>query len=176
MSSSRFTDIWIHHFTIYCQCTYSYHCFLDAWWQLLHDLTPLLYRLTGLPILIVYVFLLHRSWFIWLLHAYSCIPITWLFFITDIDIPITGSVSCWYAMCGIPHLLFPFPVILFYAINKAQVLLSCDLYHVLTLYTLNIINITWGWGRLDGWLDLIWWMYWIHIVSPTAGDGSAAYQ
>ena len=33
-----------------------------------------------------------------------------------------------------------------------------------------------GMGRLDGWLDLIGWMYWIHIVMPTAGDGSAGYQ
>ena len=30
-------------------------------------------------------------------------------------------------------------------------------------------------GRLDGWLDLIGWMYWIHIY-PTTGDGSATYQ
>ena len=30
-------------------------------------------------------------------------------------------------------------------------------------------------GSLDDWLDLIGWVYWIHIVSPTAGGGSAAY-
>jgi len=38
-----------------------------------------------------------------------------------------------------------------------------------TLYTLNVLHITWGWGRLDGWLDLIRWMS-ESIVSPTAGD------
>ena len=49
--------------------------------------------------------------------------VIWLFPVTDTDIPDTGHESCWYAMCGIPHLLFPlycsriilfpFPVILF---------------------------------------------------------------
>jgi len=60
-------------------------------------------------------------------------------------------------------------------------LMSCYLLHVpcivlvlAMLCTLNIIMITWGWGRLDGWLDLIGWMNWIHIY-PIAGDGSAAY-
>jgi len=52
----------------------------------------------------------------------------------------------------------------------------CIVFVLATLYTWNIIKITWGWGRLDGWLDLIGWMYWIHIVSPTAGDDSAAYR
>jgi len=43
--------------------------------QLLHVLTPLLYSLTGLHALIVYVFLLHGSWFTLLLYGYSCISI-----------------------------------------------------------------------------------------------------
>ena len=123
--------------------------------QLLHVLTSLFYRRTGIHALIVFVFLLHdhgfipvtwimdlvllhRSWFIWLLHGYACILVTWWFPVTDIDIPITGLENCWYTICGIPHLLFPFPVILFpfpvilfYAINRAQVRLSCYPYHVL---------------------------------------------
>ena len=45
----------------------------------------------------------------------------------------------------------------------------CSCYIVYFKY--QIIKITWVWGRLDGWLDLIGWMYWIHIVCPTAGDG-----
>ena len=66
---------------------------LDA--QLLHVLIPLLYRLTGLHVLIVYVFLLHRSWFILLRHGYSCIPATDIdIHVTDINIPVTGYVSC----------------------------------------------------------------------------------
>ena len=39
-----------------------------------------------------------------------------------------------------------------------------------TLCTLTIINITWGWGRLDGWLGLIGWMS-ESIVCPAAGEG-----
>ena len=55
--------------------------------------------------------------------CYPRIPVIRLFPVIDIVIPVTGYMICWYAMCGIPHLLFPFPVILFYAINRAQVLL-----------------------------------------------------
>ena len=65
---------------------------------------------------------------------------------TDIDILVTGHESCWYAICGIPHILFPFlvilfpfPVILFYAINRAQVLLSWCLYHVRYLCLLHCV-------------------------------------
>ena len=41
------------------------------------------------------------------------IHVIWLFPVTDMDIPDTGHESCWYVICGLPHLLFPFPVILF---------------------------------------------------------------
>jgi len=139
MSSSRFTDTWIHHFTVYCQCTDLYHHSLDTRCTVTSCSTPLLYKLTGLHVLIVYLFLLHRSWFIWLLRAYSCIPITWLFPVTDIDIPVTRYMSCWYTMCGIPHYCFPFSVILFYAINRAQLLLSCYMYHALHLFLLHCV-------------------------------------
>ena len=111
--------------------------------QLLHVLTPLLYRLTGLHVLIVYLFLLHRSWFIWLLHAYSCIPVTWLFSVTDIDIPVTWlfhvtdidisvirHVSCWYAMCESHIYCFHFPLSCF---MLSKELMSC--YHV--TYTMH---------------------------------------
>ena len=37
------------------------------------------------------------------------------------------------------------------------------------LCNLNIIDTTWGWGRLDGWLGLVGWMS-RSIVSPTVGD------
>ena len=57
---------------------------------------------------------------IWIPAQITCIivpcyriHVIWLFPVTDIVIPVTRYMSCWYAMCGIPHLLFPFPVILF---------------------------------------------------------------
>ena len=71
-----------------------------------------------MPAMIVFVFPLHWTLFMLhglLLHEYSCIPVTWLFSVTDIDIycywtwmhPVTdidiliiGHVTCWYAMCG----------------------------------------------------------------------------
>ena len=131
----------------------------NAMWILCACLTLLLVH-TGLHALIVYVFHLHGSWFIVLLHGYSWIPvilhtvyITWII-VTWVVHPVSPLhdyflllicysrywiMSCWYAMCGIPHLLFPFPVILLYAINRAQVLLSCYPYHVLYLFLLHCI-------------------------------------
>jgi len=148
--------------------------------QLFHVFTPLLYSLTGLHVLIIYVFMLHRSWFILLLHGYSCRPVTWLFPVTAIDIPVTGYMRCWYAMGGIPHLLFfvsRYPVLCYQQSSCPVIMLHipCTVLVLATLCTLYILKITSGWGILDGWLDLIGWMYWIHIY-PTAGDGSAAYQ
>jgi len=43
---------------------------------------------------------------LYLLLGYSSIPVTRLYSGTDIDIPVTGYVRCWYAICGIPYLLF----------------------------------------------------------------------
>ena len=136
-----------------------------------------------------------------IVHGYSCsltsIYITWIIVtwvvwwvpVTDMDIPVTGHESCWYAICGIPHLvfpfpviLFPFPVILFYAINRTQVLLSCYPYQVLYLFLLHCLlaisdhKANLGMGETWRLIRSYRVMYWIHIVSPTAGDGSATYQ
>ena len=117
---------------------------------------------------------------IWIAVHITCIivpcyhiHVIWLLPIPDMDIPDTGHESCWYAICRHPHLLFPFPVILFsflvilfYAINRALVQLSCYPYQVLYLFLLHCLLVisdhkatwVWGvWGRLDGWLDLIEW-------------------
>ena len=118
--------------------------------------------------------------FIWILVHITClivpcyrIHILWLFPVTNMDMPVTGHESCWYAICGIPHLLFPFPVIVFplycscfplYCSILSTELRSCD--HVtriiycnyscyIVYLTYQIIKLTWVWGRLDGWLDLI---------------------
>ena len=71
-----------------------------------------------------------------MLSPYSCYMIISR---SDIDIPVTGHMSCWYAMCGIPHLLFLFPVIVFCAINRAHVMLSCYMYHILYLFLIYCI-------------------------------------
>ena len=86
-----------------------------AIWILRACLTLLLFKLTGLHALIGYVFLLHDHdlcyYYMaipgfplyWTLLCYmdycymsspSCIPITWLFPVIDIDIPVIGYMSC----------------------------------------------------------------------------------
>ena len=69
---------------------------------------------------------------------------------------------------------FPFPVILFHAINRAQVMVSYYMYHVPYLFLLYCImkdnkeNL--GMGRLDGWLGLVGWLSG-SIVSHCRGRG-----
>jgi len=100
----------IHGYTISLDIMISYICIIATWilythiscyTQLYHVLTQLLHGSTGIHVLIVSVFLLHGSLFILhelLLHEYSCIPVTWLFSVIDIDIPVTGHECCWYVM------------------------------------------------------------------------------
>ena len=108
------------HYTRYCYSMYKYHCytytitrhyycmFMNHWYTdtLLHRIAlhgysiryySMFISLFGMYALIVSVFLLRESLFILheiLLHGYSCILITRLFPVTDIDIPVTGHVSC----------------------------------------------------------------------------------
>ena len=95
----------IHEYTISLDIVNSYNCINVTWvlcTQLYHVHTLLLHIFTGIYALIVSIFLSHRSPFILhrlLLHVYSCIPATWLFSVTYIDIPVTGHECCWYAMC-----------------------------------------------------------------------------
>ena len=104
---------------------------------------------------------------------YDCFPLLILIF------PLL-DMSCWYAMCGIPHLLFPFPVILFCAINRAHVMLSCYMYHIMYLFLIYYIvkdnkeNLgmgeTWRLTRSCR-VDV-----WIHCLSHCRGRGSAGYH
>jgi len=74
----------------------------------------------------------------------------------------------------VPVILFPFPVILFLYCSRLSLycsMLSTELwssYHVtrimyssyscyIVYLTYQIIKLTWVWGKLDGWLDLIGW-------------------
>jgi len=146
------------------------HTVISCYSQLYHVHTLLLHGSIGIHTLIISVFLLHGSLFIFhelLLHEYSCIPATWLFPVTDIDIPVTRHINCWYAMCGtkchvdpshgatsrIPHLLFSVfhYLVLCYqqssyfviVLHIPRTILIPDI-----LYSLNIINTTWGWENL----------------------------
>ena len=94
----------IHGYTISQDTVISYICIIATWMlctQLYHVHTSLLHRFTDIHVLIVSVFLFHGSLFILhglLLHGYYYISVTWLFPVTDIDIPVTGHMSWLYAM------------------------------------------------------------------------------
>jgi len=95
------TDIQIHYFTGYRYFIYLYHCYMDTLYTVISCYTWLLHKFTSIHVLIISVFLLHGSLFILhelLLHRYFYIPFTWLFSITDIDIPVTGHVRYWYVI------------------------------------------------------------------------------
>ena len=105
---------------------------------------------------------------IWISHYW-----TWELLICDMWNPTSIVPASRYI---VPVILFPFPVILFYAINRTLVSYHvtrimyciCSCYNVYLTY--QIIKLTGVWGRLDGWLDHIGWMSG-SIVHPTAGDG-----
>jgi len=164
--------IHVHHFTEHRYFIYCDHRYMDT----LH--------ITITHACMVSLFLPYGS--LLLLHALLChaIPVfllyDWLIPVTDIVIPITGCMSFWYAMCAIPHLLFQIPVMLFYAINRAQVLLSCYIYHVLYLFLLHCVIS----DHKDNFsMGETWWLtrsyrvdVWIRCLSHCRGRGSAGYR
>ena len=159
--------IHVHHFTEYRHFIYCDHRYMDS------------RHITVTHACMVSLFLSYGSLFLLHVLLFHAIPVfllyDWLIPVTDLVIPGTGYMSCRYAMCGIPHLLFPFPVILFYAINRAHVMLSCYMYHVLYLFLIYCIvkdnkdNLgmgeTWRLTRSCR-VDV-----WIHCLSPLQGTG-----
>jgi len=121
--------------------------------QLLHVLTSLLHRLTDIHALVVSVFLLYGSLFILLLHEYSCIPlhdcfpllisIFSLLVMWVVDMWCVELSATWIQATGPPlqsHTsYFPFPIILFHAIKRAHVLLSCYMHHTLYLFLIHCV-------------------------------------
>jgi len=96
ISYSYPTSTQIHQFTEYRHFIYCSHRYMDARYTVISYL-----HITVTHACIVSIFLSYGSLFILhvlLLHVYSCIPVAWLFSVTDI--PVTRYVSFWYAMCG----------------------------------------------------------------------------
>ena len=97
-------------------------------------------------------------------YGYACYW-TWELLICDM----------WNPIFIVSVILFPFPVILFDAINRAQVQLSCYPYHVLYLFLLHCIldisdhKANWGMGETWRLIRSYRVMYWIHIVFPLQG-------
>ena len=137
ISCSCITDTRAHYYIGYC-CMVILYTVISCSYNTSH-------RFTCMHALIVSVFLLHGS--LLLLHVYSCISITWLFPVTDIDVILLlldmSVVDVWcvelsargFKPRGL-HLeshisCFSFSFILFHDINKAHVLLSYYMYHTL---------------------------------------------
>jgi len=134
----------IYQFTEYRMSYYCYHRYMNARYTVISCSHITVTYVPSHACTCMYCFYLLVIWITVhitciIVLCYPCIPVIWLFPVTAIDIPVPGHMSCWYAMCGIPHLLFLFPVILFYAINRAQVLLSCHMYHALYLFLLRCV-------------------------------------
>ena len=123
----------------------SYSCLTDIYMyhsRILVAPTALLHRLTAqVHMHMLFLSSCHMDHSASYMYYCAMLPyhVIWLFPVIDMDIPVTGHESCWYAICGLPHLLiplyysryivpdilFPIPVILFYAINRALVQLLC---------------------------------------------------
>ena len=161
----------------YYDTSHTYFVFVSHWY---------IYTCTTSLILVTQTTLLHmltaqvymHVWFLysWYMdprsyYMYYCamLPLLiWIFPLLDMR-----AVDMRYM--GIPHLLFPFSVILFmlycsrfplYCSMLSTELRSCYpvihiMYGIRSYYivylTYQIIKLTWVWGRLDGWLDLIGW-------------------
>jgi len=141
---------------------------------------------------IYYFYIDHFSYYMDYCYMYitvfplhDCFPLLILIFplldMSVVDMWCVELSATWIQVMGptsrISHLLFL--IILFHAINRAYAMLSCYMYQALYLFLIYCVvkdnkdNL--GMGRLDSWLDLIGWMYWIYIY-PTAGDGNAGYR
>jgi len=147
MSSSCSTDTRIHQFI-----GYRHHRYMDALYAFISCRISLLHVFTSIHACIVSIFLSYGSpliLHILLLHVYSFIPVTWFFLLLILIFPLLNTwavdIRCvelgamWIKATGatswISHLLFL--VILFYAINRAHVQLSCYMWcTVLVLATL----------------------------------------
>jgi len=148
------------------------------------------YRTCLFPVLLILIWLSCYMDYCYMgipvIPLHDCFPLLILIYI------VIGHECCWYVMYGIKchvdlkprgpplesHIYsFLFPVS-YYQQSSCHVIVLHVPYTVLVpdiLCNLNIIEIAWIWGRLDGWLDLIGWMYWIHIY-PTAGNDSDGYR
>jgi len=111
-------------------------------------------------------------------YGYSCYW-TWELLICDMWNPTSIVPVSRYIVLVI---LFPFPVIWFYAINRAQVQLSCYPYHVLYLFLLPcILDISdhkdnLGMGETRRLIRSYRVDVWIHCSSHCRGRGSAGYR
>ena len=122
-------------------------------------------------------FILH-VYSVFLLHDYFSLLIFPLLDTWVIDMWCVKLSATWIQATGttsrIPHLLFPVSryLVICYQQSSGHVIMlhvPCIILVLAMQCTLNIITITWGWGRLDSWLGLVGWMSG-SIVSPTAGD------
>jgi len=112
--------------------------------------------------------------YIHLFPLHNCFPLLILIFLLldmwAVDMWCVKLRATWiqatWATSRIPHLhllFFIFCYLIFsYQQNSGPVIMlhvPCTVLVLAMLCTVKIINITWGGGKLDAWLDLIGWMY-----------------
>ena len=160
---------------------------IDTWilgTQLYHVYTSLLH----LHVWFLYsCYMDHRSYcmsyYCMYIHVFllnDCFPLL-MFLLLDIwavDMRCVELSATWIQATGatskIQHLLIPasrYLVICYQQSSSPVIMLHvpCTILVLAMQCSLNIMNITWGWGRLDDWLSLVGWISG-SIVNPTAGD------
>ena len=152
---------------VYMHLLFLYSCYMDncSYYMYYCSMYFLVFPLHDYFLLPILIFPLLDMWAV----DMRCVKLsaTW---IQVTGPPLESHISCFPVSCYL---------ILCYQQSSCPVIVlhvSCTVLVLDTLCTLTIINITWGWGILDGWLGLVGWMSG-SIVCPTArGRGSAAYR
>ena len=131
-----------YQFTYYYIPYYYYHHYMNAWYTVIswsHIPATYAHR-TSVHACVVSIFLSYESPCILHVLLFHVIPVfllydcflllIWIFPLLDMRIVdrryVESHIDCYI----VPVILIPFPVILFYAINRALVQLSCYPYHV----------------------------------------------
>ena len=133
----------LREYSVHNYFIFLYHCYIDSLvymcWLFLFSCRMDHYS----------YYMVNCYMYIPVISLHDCFPLLILIYI------VTGHECCWYVMCETkchvdlkprrPPLesyisSFPFPVILFHAINRAHVLLSCYMYHALFLFLIYCVD------------------------------------
>ena len=116
-----------------------YYMYLSHGFTCVHALIVSVFLLQWIAVLVTWI-LLYSCYM-----TISCNPdmVLLLQYMWAVDIWCVKLSAKWikatWATSRIPHLPFLFPVILFHAINRAHVLLSCYMYHALYLFLIHCV-------------------------------------
>jgi len=132
----------LHGCSIHSYLMFTHHCYICSP-QSVHACIVLIF-LSYESLYILHVLLFHV---IPVFLLYDCFPLLILLFLlldmSAIDMRCVELSATWIEATGPPlesHIYcFPFPIILFSAINRTQVMLSCYMYHALYLFLFRCV-------------------------------------